>query len=103
MFKFFYDLGPLEGLLVLSILYLLYWYKRPKHFPPGPRGIPILGYLPMYGKRQYEIAAKLSQKHGPILGIRCGSFDTVILNDYQSINGVCILYFLSNMINKLFC
>jgi len=89
MLELFYNFKSLVGLIIVCILYLVHWYKRPKLFPPGPRGIPILGYIPMIGKRAHEAAAKLSKTYGPIVGVRIGSSDVVVLNDYDSICQVC--------------
>ena len=88
MVELFSDFGWIVGLVSVVILYLVYWYRRPSYFPPGPRGIPFLGYLPMLGKRPQETAYELSKKYGPILGVRMGLSDIVFLNDYESINQV---------------
>ena len=75
------------GLLIVLILYLVYWHRRPKDFPPGPRGIPILGYFPLFKdpiKKLYE----LSKKYGPVMSVRMGAEDIIFLNDFGSINQV---------------
>ena len=36
-----------EVLALAIVLLTIYWYlAKPKNLPPGPNGIPILGYLP---------------------------------------------------------
>ena len=79
------------GLFSVFLLYVKYWYQRPYKFPPGPRGIPILGCTSLFGKNLgYEIF-KLSQTYGPILSIRLGWKDAVFLNDFTSIEKVSLL------------
>ena len=73
------------------VLYLINWYRRPKHLPPGPRGLPVVGYLPFLGKRPEKTAYNLSEKYGKIMTIRMGTEDAVFLNDYESIHKVSII------------
>lgn len=77
------------GVSVLA-LYLCYWLQRPKNFPPGPRGVPIFGYLPFLGRFPEQTAYELSRKYGSILSIRLGSQDFVFLNDFESTNSVSL-------------
>ncbi|XP_077557874.1 cytochrome P450 18a1-like [Haemaphysalis longicornis] len=54
-------------------------------WPPGPRGLPVLGYLPFIG-RPYHVAFKtLSLQYGPVVRVRLGCKDVVVLNDLESI------------------
>ena len=80
----------LVGALVVFILFLINWYRRPNKFPPGPRGIPVLGYLPFIGNKPHETAVKLSKKYGPILSMRLGFEDHLFLNDFDSIHKVSV-------------
>ncbi|XP_076825448.1 cytochrome P450 2J6-like [Clavelina lepadiformis] len=73
-------------LLCLSGLLLLYWYQRPRNFPPGPRGIPIFGMLPFMGKYGERKLAKWSKTYGPVMSLRMGRNDVVFLNDFNSIH-----------------
>ncbi|CAK8679271.1 unnamed protein product [Clavelina lepadiformis] len=70
--------------LVLACLY--YWYKRPRSFPPGPRGIPFLGVIPFLGKIPERVLFKWSKIYGPVMSLRIGRKDWISLNDYDSIN-----------------
>nr|XP_054929265.1 uncharacterized protein LOC126535771 [Dermacentor andersoni] len=56
-----------------------------KRLPPGPKGVPILGYIPFMRKPFHVIFHELSKVHGPIVGLRLGSKDVVVLNDLASI------------------
>ena len=84
------DYGWIIGALSAIALYLINWHRRPKRLPPGPRGFPIVGYLPFMQQRLENVAYELSKKYGKILTIRMGTEDTVFLNDYDSIHKVSI-------------
>ena len=88
MYETISELGWIVGIVSVMVFFLVYWYRRPDYFPPGPRGFPFLGYIPMMSKRSQEVAAKLSKKYGPTLGVRVGSTDMVFLNDYETIQQV---------------
>ena len=73
---------------VVGLLFL-YWYQRPKNFPPGPRGIPLLGTIPFTGKYVERAAAKWSKHiYGPVMALRLGRDDVIVLNNLDSINKV---------------
>ncbi|XP_049268755.1 cytochrome P450 18a1 [Rhipicephalus sanguineus] len=56
-----------------------------KRLPPGPKGVPILGYIPFMWKPFHIIFHELSKQHGPIVRLRLGCKDVVVLNDVESI------------------
>nr|XP_037286168.1 cytochrome P450 1B1-like [Rhipicephalus microplus] len=56
-----------------------------KRLPPGPKGVPILGYIPFMRKPLHIIFHELSKQHGPIVRLRLGCKDVVALNDLESI------------------
>ena len=88
MLEVFSDFGWIVGIVSAVLLYLVHWYQRPNNFPPGPRGMPLVGCLPIMAKAPHRKAFELSKKYGPIVSIRMGSEDTVFLNDYESMNQV---------------
>lgn len=49
--------------------------------PPGPRGVPILGFLPFLNSEFHLTLTKLSDKFGPIYQIYLGRKRVVVLND----------------------
>lgn len=49
--------------------------------PPGPRGVPILGFLPFLNSEFHITLTKLSDKFGPIYQIYLGRKRVVVLND----------------------
>ncbi|CAK8696252.1 unnamed protein product [Clavelina lepadiformis] len=72
-------------LFCLVVVCFSYWYKRPKGFPPGPRGIPFLGIIPRLGNFPEKSLFKWSKMYGPVMSLRMGRKDWVSLNDYDSI------------------
>lgn len=49
--------------------------------PPGPMGLPFLGYLPFVGREIHLTLTSLSERYGPIYQIFLGSIRVVVLND----------------------
>lgn len=63
-----------------------YWFlTTPKNLPPGPTGLPILGYLPFLGKRPPETFNYLGKKYGSVYRLYLGSRLVIVLNDYNAI------------------
>uniref|UniRef100_H2Z299 Uncharacterized protein n=1 Tax=Ciona savignyi TaxID=51511 RepID=H2Z299_CIOSA len=77
----------LIGLLTFTWIVYQFWWKLPHpRYPPGVRGIPVLGALPYLGRFPHETIAKWSRdKYGPVMSVRFGQEDAVVLNDYESI------------------
>ena len=77
-------------IVVLLILLLLYWWKNYgsapcANFPPGPLGLPILGYLPVVTAK--NIVLGLDQIHdafGKVISVNLGpGKKTVVIGDYN--------------------
>uniref|UniRef100_A0A023GPH0 Putative cytochrome p450 cyp2 subfamily protein n=1 Tax=Amblyomma triste TaxID=251400 RepID=A0A023GPH0_AMBTT len=71
-----------SGLLALKSLN---WRRKDARLPPGPWGIPILGYFPFIWKPYHYAFKELADKYGPIFRLRMGCKDVVVLNDLASI------------------
>uniref|UniRef100_H2YPQ6 Uncharacterized protein n=1 Tax=Ciona savignyi TaxID=51511 RepID=H2YPQ6_CIOSA len=78
----------LIGFLTLGILVYRYWWKLPHpRYPPGVRGVPILGVLPFIGRSAHVKFTKWSHdKFGPIMMVRMGRDDVIILSTYDVIH-----------------
>lgn len=59
--------------------------RKGKRLPPGPSGLPVLGYLPFVRKSYHVTFKELSDHYGPIFRVRLGSKDVVVLNDVASV------------------
>lgn len=71
------------GLLSFGVLlYVIYQGHSNKNLPPGPWGIPILGYLPWLNPAEpYKTLTSLTLKYGPIYSIQIGKHFAVIMSD----------------------
>ncbi|KAM7290965.1 cytochrome P450 2J6-like isoform X1 [Ixodes scapularis] len=78
------------GLVITLVIAALCLKKRKariqdRPLPPGPTGVPVLGYLPFLGSSPQVTYKKLAAKYGPIIRVKLGSEDVVVLNDLDSI------------------
>lgn len=71
--------------LISIALFLYLKERRPKNFPPGPNGYPIVGYLPFLGPEGYADIGKIGKKYGDIFSLKMGSYWFVVLNDFDLI------------------
>ncbi len=62
-------------LVVLSLPLLFSATKKSLKLPPGPRGLPIVGYLPFLGSKPQVTFQNLAKKYGPLMYVQMGSFD----------------------------
>ncbi|PKU76196.1 flavonoid 3'-monooxygenase [Dendrobium catenatum] len=76
---------PLIFTILLTSLFLLavafQILSRRRHrlpLPPGPKGWPLLGFLPKLGPNPHQIFHRLSKIHGPLLHLRFGVVDVVV-------------------------
>ena len=74
--------------VTLLLLHLYKWYKRLQHFPPGPRGLPLVGALPFLGAYPEKKMKQWSKSYGPIMSVRFGLQDVVVLNNFDAIRDV---------------
>uniref|UniRef100_F6RLR6 Uncharacterized protein n=1 Tax=Ciona intestinalis TaxID=7719 RepID=F6RLR6_CIOIN len=71
---------------VFSIYCLLSWQRRPKNFPPGPRGFPVLGIVPYFGKYPEKVLSKFADQYeSRVMSFRMGRMDWIVLNDIETI------------------
>lgn len=71
-------------LIIIICIRHLIWPNGQR--PPGPWGLPIIGYLPWIDpKKPYLTLTNLSKRYGPIYAINLGSVYTVVLSDVKLI------------------
>nr|QST15072.1 CYP370C3 protein [Diaphanosoma celebensis] len=72
--------------LVVVLGYFVYRaLARPSNFPPGPVGLPVVGYLPFLEKDVHKHMTKLSDQYGDVYGLTFGSYRVVVLNSLTTI------------------
>ncbi|KAK6947347.1 Cytochrome P450 [Dillenia turbinata] len=49
-----------------------------KKFPPGPTGLPVVGYLLQLGPKPHIKLAELSKRYGPLMSLKFGSVNTIV-------------------------
>ena len=67
-----------------------FWWKRLKESklnePPGPRGLPIVGYLPFLDRKRMNLTfIELAKKYGDVFQLRMGSIKMVVVNGQRAI------------------
>lgn len=66
-------------LIAVSLPILASGRRRALHLPPGPRGIPVLGYLPFLTEMPHKHMAELALKYGPLVHFRLGATPAIII------------------------
>ncbi|CAM6092234.1 unnamed protein product [Calypogeia fissa] len=71
--------AALATVAALLVTLLLTRKGASKSLPPGPRGWPILGSLPLLGTMPHESLSELSKQYGPLILMRLGSVKTLVV------------------------
>ena len=80
----------LVAILTLLLTLIVWSRSRRRRQPPGPWGVPVLGYLPWLDPiHPYKTLTGLARRFGPVFSLKMGSVDCVVLTD-------------SNIIRQLF-
>ncbi|KAI7746539.1 hypothetical protein M8C21_004681 [Ambrosia artemisiifolia] len=86
-----------RAILTISVMILLlvcYQWKQSYSrncttpLPPGPYGLPVVGYLPFIGSNLHERFTKLAKTYGPIFSLRLGSKLHVVVNSMDLVKVV---------------
>ena len=74
------------ALLVILVFSIIRASIRPRNFPPGPLGLPIIGYLLFLDVKNIGKSFKrLGNRYGDIFSIFIGTKPCVVLNSYPLI------------------
>ncbi|KAJ1297041.1 hypothetical protein BS78_01G347900 [Paspalum vaginatum] len=68
------------ALFLLTVLHLLRQQRAARKYklPPGPRPWPVIGNLNLMGPLPHHSIHELSQRYGPLMSLRFGSFPVVV-------------------------
>ncbi|PIN04379.1 Cytochrome P450 CYP2 subfamily [Handroanthus impetiginosus] len=90
-----FALSPLTLFLLLAFLLSCSWIisltnskKQTPPSPPGPYGLPILGYLPFLQPNLHYNFTKLAYKYGPIYKLRLGTKLCIVISSPSLIKEV---------------
>ncbi|XP_074602391.1 cytochrome P450 2J4-like [Brevipalpus obovatus] len=73
----------LISLIVIQVFKRIYGIFR---LPPGPFGLPIVGYLPFLSENFAGDYIKIGEKYGSPFSIHLGDYDFVVINDWHHAN-----------------
>lgn len=85
------DAAIFLGLILLGLVVILLLFtqcRRPENIPPGPRGLPLVGYIPFLKKHHatpYKALIKLSETYGPVTGFYMGLNLTISVCGYEAV------------------
>ncbi|XWS73642.1 hypothetical protein CRYUN_Cryun02cG0146000 [Craigia yunnanensis] len=79
------DTFLLRELIAAAILFFITRYfirsllkKSNQTLPPGPKGWPVVGALPLLGSMPHVTLAKLAKKYGPVMYLKMGTCNMVV-------------------------
>ncbi|GAU87445.1 hypothetical protein RvY_00281 [Ramazzottius varieornatus] len=70
--------------------WLVYYRWKNRSFPPGPIGLPFLGYLPFLGGYLPEKFARLSATHGDVMTVQLGKKQAVVLGSLDALRAAFV-------------
>lgn len=84
-------LTAIIAVLIIGVVYYgVQLRRRYKDLPPGPYGLPLVGYVPFMGSKPYLTFKRLADKYGSVFSVTIGSELTVFVNDWKGIKEVLI-------------
>ncbi|XP_063771213.1 cytochrome P450 2K6-like [Pseudophryne corroboree] len=79
--------------LIFTILYFLkQWNKKSiSNFPPGPKGLPLIGYLHVMNLENPHVTyLELAKKYGSVFSVPMGMKRTVVLAGYETVKDALV-------------
>nr|CAB3235781.1 cytochrome P450 2U1 [Phallusia mammillata] len=77
--------GFLPLFCLLSVLLFYVWRRRPRLFPPGPKGLPVVGVIPFLYRDPPRMLRDWSNKYGSVMAVRMGRNEVIVLSGYKTI------------------
>ncbi|XP_054723706.1 vitamin D 25-hydroxylase-like [Uloborus diversus] len=95
-------IGSIIVIFVSVILVTHFRRSKYKNFPPGPIGLPILGYLPFLGSEPFRTLHELRRKNGNVFSLYLGQTYVVVLGDYIAVKEAFSLSSTTDRPEKIF-
>ncbi|XP_074575759.1 flavonoid 3',5'-hydroxylase 1-like [Curcuma longa] len=78
-----------EVLLCVALFWFVRWIGRRvaggrRRLPPGPRGFPVVGALPLLGRLPHVALTRMAERYGPVMRLRLGSSDVVVASSPEA-------------------
>ncbi|VFQ74657.1 unnamed protein product [Cuscuta campestris] len=71
-------------LIGLTLFHVLRWLTNRGKLPPGPFPLPVIGNLHLIGgKWHHQGLARLAEKYGPVMNLKLGTVNTVIISSAE--------------------
>ena len=67
-------------LTLVAVKFAAMVIKKRYKLPPGPRGLPLLGYLPFFGKEPPVTFTEMRKTYGDVISISMGSWAAIVIN-----------------------
>nr|XP_039260152.1 cytochrome P450 2C21-like isoform X2 [Styela clava] len=78
-------------IILICLLSMIYLRKhKKKNLPPGPTGLPIIGYMPFLNKNPALTYTELAKDYGPVFSVQIGTEHCVVLNSRDAIHEALI-------------
>lgn len=70
--------------LAMAVKAKQFWDTRHMKLPPGPRGMPFLGVLPLMGKKRHATIQKWWEQYGDVFSMYMGSKLVIVINGLEA-------------------